>query len=141
VEAELLGSSAADQARARREWECFALYACVRGLIAAGGFNRETAAAIDALHESALADWNETEHQGETLEERRRLISTRYAEYGEIGQAGGRSGAETVTQRLGAAAARWMSGTDEPPSALVETIGALHEELAMGAAEAVRRAE
>ena len=45
-----------DRAMLRDEWECFTLYACVRGLIAAGGFNRETAAAIDALHEAALAD-------------------------------------------------------------------------------------
>src|SRR5258708_20103050 len=43
------GGAAPDPARA--EWNCFALYACVRGLVAAGGFNRETPAAIEALHE------------------------------------------------------------------------------------------
>src|SRR5881409_1214598 len=47
----------AARARARVEWECFALYACVRGLVAAGGFNRETGAAIEALHESVLSSW------------------------------------------------------------------------------------
>src|SRR2546428_5420426 len=36
------------RALAREEWECFALYACVRGLVAAGGFNPETGAAVDA---------------------------------------------------------------------------------------------
>src|SRR5262249_37181185 len=39
---------------ARDEWTCFALYACVRGLVAAGGFNRETAAAIDTMHTTVL---------------------------------------------------------------------------------------
>ena len=45
-------ADAAARERWRTEWECFALYACVRGLVAAGGFNRETGAAIDALHEA-----------------------------------------------------------------------------------------
>src|SRR5467141_2797806 len=61
------------------EWDCFALYACVRGLVAAGGFNRETAAAIDALHEQALDPADPT---------LRALASERYAEYGAIGQEG-----------------------------------------------------
>jgi hypothetical protein len=114
----------------RAEWECFALYACVRGLVAAGGFNRETAAAIDALHEHALAS---------EVAATRAQVSERYAEYGAIGEAGGKSGATTVTQRLGEAAARHMVA-GEPTAALAELVGALHESLAEGAAEAVRRA-
>lgn len=116
---------------ARAEWECFALYACVRGLVAAGGFNRETAAAIDALHEHVL---------GSAVGATRAQVSERYAEYGAIGEAGGKSGAATVTQRLGAAAARHMVA-GEPPAALAELVGTLHESLTEGAAEAVRRAE
>ena len=38
--------------RARREWDAFALYACVRGLVAAGGFNRESG---EALHSGRVA--------------------------------------------------------------------------------------
>ena len=132
---------AAGQAQALREWECFALYACVRGLVAAGGFNRETAGAIDALHEAVLAGWRAEEHEGETLEARRQLIAERYAEYGAIGQAGGKSGAATVTQRLGEAAARHMTAPAEAPPELGELAGTLHESLAEGAAEAVRREE
>ena len=116
---------------ARSEWDCFALYACVRGLVAAGGFNRETAAAIDALHEQALDPADET---------LRALASERYAEYGAIGQEGGKAGAASVTRRLGEAAARHMVA-GEPPEALIELVGALHESLAEGAAEAVRRGE
>lgn len=116
---------------ARSEWDCFALYACVRGLVAAGGFNRETAAAIDALHEHAL-------DRGATGV--KAMASERYAEYGAIGQEGGQAGAASVTRRLGEAAARHMVA-GEPPEALIELVGALHESLVEGAAEAVRRAE
>jgi hypothetical protein len=121
-----------DEITLRDEWECFTLYACVRGLIAAGGFNRETAAAIDALHEAALA------HPPADAGRRARLAA-RYAEYGAIGQEGGKAGAATVTRRLGEAAARHLAGAD-PPGALAELAGSLHEALAEGAAEAVRQA-
>ena len=142
-ESGLLGAMAAPAARAtaRREWECFALYAGVRGLVASGGFNRETGAAIDALHEEALAGWSPEEHEGEEVSERRRLISERYAEYGAIGQAGGKSGAATVPARLGKAAARHMLSGAEPDPALAELVGHLHESLAEGAAGAMRHAE
>ena len=123
----------------RREWEAFALYACVRGLVAGGGFNRETAAAIDALHEAVAAQWRESSRD-ETAE--RAHVSERYAEYGEIGQAGGASGAESVTLRLGAAAERHMTGAapGDVPSELAELIGALHESLAESVTEHLRRA-
>ena len=125
-------------AQARREWECFALYACVRGLVAAGGFNRETAAAIDALHEHVLAAWFAEGEAHEPFEQRRTRVSERYAEYGAIGQEGGASGAGTVTARLGAAAARHIAAPGAPARELAEFVGALHETLAEGAAEAVR---
>ncbi len=126
---------------ARREWECFALYACVRGLVAAGGFNRETAAAIDALHECVLGAWTESASPPLAAEARSDRIAERYAEYGGIGQAGGAAGAATVTRRLGEAAARHMTRGDPAPSELAELVGTLHETLAEGAAEAVRQAE
>ena len=127
--------------QARHEWECFALYACVRGLVAAGGFNRETAAAMDAMHDELLSEWRPEEHGGESREARRTLLAERYAEYGTIGQAGGKSGAATVARRLGEAAARHMIAPAEVSDALGELVGALHESLAEGAAEAVRRGE
>ena len=89
---------AGDRGRIAREWECIALYACVRGLIAAGGFNRETAAAIDALHEAALG---QAAGLSDVDEERRALVATRYAEYGAIGQAAEREGPAALTRRPG----------------------------------------
>jgi hypothetical protein len=121
----------------RVEWECFALYACVRGLVAAGGFNRETAAAIDALHEAVLAAWL-ARGSDEPFEVRRARVSDRYGEYGGIGQEGGKAGAATVTRRLGEAAARHMAGAGPPPADLAELVGGLHEVLVEGAAEVVR---
>lgn len=118
-------------ATARAEWDCFALYACVRGLVAAGGFNRETAAAIDALHQRVL------EPGAGAI---KALASERYGEYGAIGQEGGQAGAASVERRLGEAAARHMVA-GEPAPALIELVGALHEALAEGATEAVRRGE
>ncbi len=135
------GSEAGAAERVRAEWECFALYACVRGLVAAGGFNQETAAAIDALHESVLSSELEPVPGPEAVGRRRVLVSERYAEYGAIGQEGGASGAASVTARLGAAAARHMVAPLPPGDALCEMAGALHEALAEGAAESVRSAE
>jgi len=133
-----------DDARAERvrgEWACFALYACVRGLIAAGGFNRETAAAIETLHERVVEGWRNASSDPAAGDALRRRISERYAEYGTIGQAGGASGAATVARRLGEAAARHMTGEAAAHAELAETVGSLHQSLAEGAAEAVRRAE
>lgn len=127
--------------RVRGEWACFALYACVRGLIAAGGFNRETGAAIETLHERVVAAWRDARSDPAADEALRRRISERYAEYGTMGQAGGASGAATVTRRLGEAAARHMTGEGTARAELAEMVGSLHESLAEGAAEAVRRAE
>lgn len=128
-------------AAVRGEWQCFALYACVRGLVAAGGFNRETALAIDALHHDVLEAWCLESGEGPAFEARRARVAERYAEYGRIGQEGGASGAATVTQRLGEAAARHIAGAKSAHVDLAALVGGLHEALAEGAAEAVRRAD
>jgi len=132
------GETAARE-RARAEWESFALYACVRALVAAGGFNRETGHAIEALHESVLGLLEGPSRQ--EAADRRAHVAERYAEYGAIGQEGGAAGALTVTQRLGEAAARHMAAPAQPGEALAEIAGALHEQLVEGATEAVRIAE
>lgn len=124
--------------RARIEFDCFLLYACVRGLVAAGGFNRETGAAIDALHRVVLEQWMSEAADLDAFQARRTLVAERYAEYGGIGQQGGAAGAETVQARLGLAAARHMTLEEEPSSPLAELVGTLHETLVEGAAEAVR---
>jgi len=131
----------AHEQRVRAEWACFALYACVRGLIAAGGFNRETGAAIETLHERVVAAWQEATPDPGADEARRKRIAERYAEYGTIGQAGGASGAATVTRRLGEAAARHMTEAGTASAELAEMVGALHESLAEGAAEMVKSGE
>ena len=127
-------ADAGAETRVRAEWACFALYACVRGLIAAGGFNRETAGAVDALHAAVTDAWL----QDGSAPGARERVADRYAEYGTIGQTGGASAAKTVGIRLGTAAARHMCADGVVPKGLAEMAGALHESLAEGAAEAVR---
>jgi hypothetical protein len=118
---------------ARGEWEALAMYACVRGLVAAGGFNTETAAAVDALHETVAAGWDpEPGADG-----RRARLAERYAEYGRIGQELEATGAAHVARRLGEACAAHVAGGMVLPG-LADTLGALHEALAEGAAAAVR---
>jgi hypothetical protein len=129
-------------AQARDEWSLFALYACVRGLVAAGGFNTETVAAVDAMHEAVRTAWGlRPEAAGLACTSRPAvlaLLSARYAEYGRIGQELEASGAALVTQRLGEAAAAHVSAPEPPSEALETTLGGLHEALAEGAADAVR---
>jgi hypothetical protein len=131
-------ADAAAASRVRAEWACFALYACVRGLIAAGGFNRESGDAVEALHEAALESWREREPGDEAA--RRERMAERYAEYGTIGQEGGASGAGSVGARLGAACARHVAG-DSADRALGDLLGDLHESIALGAADQVRLGE
>jgi hypothetical protein len=133
-----------DSAAHRNEWDCFGLYACVRGLVAAGGFNRETAAAVDAFHAGVFEAW--ARDLGAAGDPRRAMTAERYAEYGTIGQDGGASGAETVTRRLGEACAVHLAAVPRPratiaPTELAALVGAVHESLSEGAAEAVRQAE
>jgi len=141
AEARLWGDLAESEAAsalapaARGEWECLALYACVRGLVAAGGFNVETAAAVDALHDAVIAYWTAQVAPAEALDVRRARVAERYAEYGRIGQELEAKGAHQVTRALGEAAARHMAGGDPR---VAEMAGELHEALAEGAAEFVR---
>ncbi len=130
-----------DPERARSEWGYFALHACLRGLVAAGGFGARTARTIDAFHDAVFAVRRAEgiEAANEAFELGRARWEERHAEYGEIGTEGGAAGAASFGFRLGAAAARHLSG-DEPRPELVEMLAALHEELAEGAAETVRRA-
>jgi len=128
---------AAPAHRARREWECLALHACVRGLVAAGGFNLETAAAIDAFHQRVLEAWTLERDAGEPLIARRERLADRYAEYGAIGQEGGAAAAADVPARVGAAWAAHVAGGDFGEH-LASLAGSLQEVLAEGAAEAVR---
>ena len=132
-----VGGPAAAAPDAAREWQIFALYACVRGLVAGGGFNRETAAAIETMHAAVTERWVQTFPPGESLDSRRALVAARYEEYGAIGQAGGKAGAMTVTMRLGEAAARHMIGA-APSAELAELVGALHESLAEAVAAQIR---
>lgn len=127
----------------RHEWDCFGLYACVRGLVAAGGFNRETAAAVDAFHAAVIHAWERDLPPGH--DPRREMLAERYGEYGAIGQDGGASGAATVTQRLGEACAVHLVAVSQPraaiaPADLAELVGQVHEALSEGAAESVREA-
>lgn len=124
-------SDAAAREHARREWEYFALYACVRGLVAAGGFNLESGQALDAFHQAVparIADFDE----------RRADVAARYQEYGELGQRESHGGDPQVARALGAAAARHMTSQTEPLPALVELVGSLHEALVEGVQEALR---
>jgi len=114
------GAAPAGNPAARIEWQAFALFACVRGLVAASGFVPRTVDAIDALHGEVL---------GDDPGERRALVARRYAEYETIAQEGGATAAAAVPARLGAAAARHLGATD-PPAELAELLGSIHESLA-----------
>jgi hypothetical protein len=110
----------ADDADARMEWDAFALFACVRGLVAASGFVPRTVDAIDALHGEVL---------GDEAGERRALVARRYSEYETIAQEGGATAAAQVPARLGAAAARHL-GAAGPAADVAELLGSIHESLA-----------
>ena len=137
VEAGVLpaGDAAATE-RARAEWGCFALYACVRGLVAGSGFHRETALALDTLHAQVLAASIEaTPVDGAPPPD---LVAARYAEYGSIGRASGAAKAIEVERRLGAAAARHMAAPAQASPELIEVVTAMHEALVEGVVQAVR---
>ena len=139
AETGLLPAAAPAHAAARGEWDVFSLYACVRGLVAACGFGPETSAAIDALHERVLESWVSKEPDLAAFAARRERMAERYEEYGALARDGGAGGAADLARRLGRAAARHLAGPDAP-EALADLAGALHETLAEGAAEYLRRA-
>lgn len=122
-------------AQALGEWECVALYACVRGLIAAGGLTAETERALDALHEAVLEGWMTAPDGAVSFDARRTRMSARCEEYGAIVRGGGPA---TLSHRLGAAAAAHIAQPDTATPGLCEVVGLLHEALAEGAAEAAR---
>jgi hypothetical protein len=129
-------SDPAVREHARREWDYFALYACVRGLVAALGFNRESGEALDAFHQAVAVEVDD-------FDSRRALVASRYQQYGELGQRESRSGDPQVARALGAAATRNMMSSGEggagaePPAALSELVGSLHEALVEGVQEAL----
>jgi hypothetical protein len=127
-----------DDHRARREWECFALYACVRGLVAAGGFEEGNVRAIDALHDEVAEGWDAGEAGGAAA--RREHASRRYDEYGDLVRTHAAEGDDVVTARLGEAAARHICGTDIANAELGIMLGELHEAIVQGATESVREA-
>ncbi len=116
-------------AAARAEWECVALHACLRGLVAAGGFGERTADAVDAFHAAVLGAWS-GESGAEAPAARRARLLARYEEYGALARGLEASGAGRVAAAIVAAAAA-RAGAGEP---LAGHFAALHESLAEGAA-------
>lgn len=121
---------AAARERARTEWECFALFGCVRGIVAASGFAPRTVETIDALHGAVFAAWESAPRAGDGPVALRALLSRRYSEYETIAQTGGASGAHDVATRLGAAAAQHLFGEAPPPADVAVLLGSMHEALA-----------
>jgi hypothetical protein len=139
VESEVLPpGDATARARQRGEWDCLALDACVRGLLAACGFDDDTASAIDAMHERVLEAWMLEPDSPDDFDERRARVGTRYQEFGAIAitEVTGEDAAG-LSLRLGHATALHMAQGDAPP-ALAELVGTLHATLVAGATEAVR---
>ena len=128
-------------AQARDEWECLTLVACVRGLVAAGGFNVETVRAVETLHETLTARWAAEPEGEEPMAARRARVAARHDEYGRLGQEHEAMGPDAVTRAIGEAAARHLAAPTEPAEALAEVVGTLYEALVEGATAAVREAE
>ncbi len=126
--------------RARLEWQCLALYAGVRGLVAAGGFNTETVAAVDRLHGCMAEAWERESPPLEAPGPRHARVAERYAEYGRIGQELEARGAAQVAARLGEACAAHVARPAAAAPPLAEQLGALHDALVEGATAAVRDA-
>lgn len=119
---------------ARAEWECLALDACLRGLVAAGGFGEHTAQAVDAFHAAVLEGWG-----ADTLPlpERRERLRERYEEYGRIARELESKGAARVSAMLGETAAAHACAPAAAPEALSTLLAAMHEALVEGAAAAL----
>ncbi len=132
-----LAGAPADQARA--EWECLALHACVRGIVAGGGFADATADAVDAMHERVLERWAAEAATPADLAARRERLANRYAEYGRLGQEREAEGPEGVAVALGLAAAAHVFAPADAPAAAAATLADLHAAMTEGAAEVVRR--
>ena len=116
------------RASARQEWDYYALFGCVRGIVAARGFAPKTADTINTLHSEVFRLWDATALGGMDTT-RRATLGRRYEAYETIAQAGGAAGADDVAQRLGAEAARHMIGEDAAAD-IVDILGSMHELLA-----------
>jgi len=116
-------------AAARAEWECVALHACLRGLVAAVGFGDRAAEAVDAFHAAVLEGWPGDAGAEDPAVRRARLLA-RYEEYGALARGAEAAGAAGVPAAIGAAAARHAGAG----AALAGHFAALHESLAEGAA-------
>lgn len=125
---------------ARAEWECLALDACLRGLVAAGGFGDATARAVDGFHAALLEGWAAGAPVA-ALAARRERLTARYEEYGRIARDLEASGAARVSAAIGAAAAAHACAPAAAPDALAAVFAALHESLAEGAAAFLRDAD
>lgn len=129
----------APPAQARAEWECLALHACVRGIVAGGGFADATADAVDAMHERVLERWAAEPATAEDVAARRERLASRYAEYGRLGQEREAEGPEGVAIALGIAAAAHVFAPSAPAEGTAVTLADLHAAMTEGAAEVVRR--
>lgn len=119
---------------ARAEWECLALDACLRGLVAAGGFGERTAEAVDAFHTAVLEGWSAA---GAPVAPRRERLTARYEEYGALARGLEAKGAARVSATLGEAAATHACAPESPPAELAAFFGAMHEAITEGAAAAL----
>jgi hypothetical protein len=122
---------------ARAEWECLALHACVRGLVAASGFGDTTADTLDAMHERVLEAW--TAEDAASAAARRERVAARYDEYGRIGQERESDGPGAVASALGLAASAHVFEPRVAGVAAASMLAGLHEAMTEGAAEVVRR--
>ena len=119
---------------ARAEWECLALDACLRGLVAAGGFGERTAEAVDAFHTAVLEQWSGA---GTPLAPRRERLTARYEEYGALARGLEAAGAARVSATLGATAAAHACAPGAAPEELATFLGAMHEAITEGALAAL----
>jgi hypothetical protein len=124
----------------RSEWECLALDACLRGLVAAGGFGERTAQAVDEFHAAVLAGWA-AEEPGQALAPRRERLAARYAEYGRVARDLEAAGAARVSAALGGSAAAHACVPAPPPAELARLLATMHEALVEGAIAALRLPE
>lgn len=121
----------------RAEWECLALDACLRGLVAAGGFGDRTVLAVEEFHAAVLEGWA-AEVTAQALATRRERLTARYEQYGRIARDLEAAGAARVSAELGRAAAAHACAPLEAPAALASLLAAMHESLAEGAAALLR---
>lgn len=121
---------------ARVEWECLALDACLRGLVAAGGFGGRTADAVDAFHADVLAGWSASGGES-ALATRRERLAARYEAYGVLARAHDGAPPARVSEVLAGAAAGHACAPAAPPEPFVRVLAAMHEAVTEGAMAAL----